>query len=67
MKAIAAANVGEYENAVEALHYYYRSVQLGLFTCFHQYQPALNAESAAPQSLCWGAGIRFRSGPSRAI
>lgn len=38
MKAMAAANVGQYENAVEALNDYYRTVQLGLFTCFHQYQ-----------------------------
>lgn len=39
MKAMAAANVGQYENAVEALNDYYHTVQLALFTCFHQYQP----------------------------
>jgi F-type H+-transporting ATPase subunit gamma len=51
MKAIAAVNVGEYENAVEALHDYYRSVQLGFFTCFHQYQPTLNLQ---PHKACVG-------------
>jgi len=39
MKAMAAANVGQYENAVLALDDYYRTVQLGLFTCFHQHDP----------------------------
>ncbi|PKH03964.1 F0F1 ATP synthase subunit gamma [Psychromonas sp. MB-3u-54] len=51
MKAIAAANAGQYENAVEALNDYYRTVQLGLFTCFHQYQPALNLQ---PRKACIG-------------
>ena len=37
MKAMAAANVGQYESAVRALDDYYRTVQLGLYTCFRQH------------------------------
>ncbi|MGB5447017.1 MAG: F0F1 ATP synthase subunit gamma, partial [Psychromonas sp.] len=48
MKAMAAANVGQYENAVEALKDYYRTVQLGLFTCFHQYQAAPSERQRKP-------------------
>ncbi len=48
MKAMAAANVGQYENAVEALQSYYRTVQLGLFSCFHQYQAAPGARQRKP-------------------
>ncbi|ABM02328.1 ATP synthase F1, H+-transporting two-sector ATPase gamma subunit [Psychromonas ingrahamii 37] len=51
MKAMAAANVGQYENAVEALNDYYRTVQLGLFTCFHQYQPVPDLQ---PRKACIG-------------
>jgi F-type H+-transporting ATPase subunit gamma len=48
MKAMAAANVGQYENAVEALNDYYRTVQLGLFTCFHQYQALPSEQQRKP-------------------
>lgn len=34
MKAMAAANIGQYERAVDALGDYYRSVELGLSICF---------------------------------
>jgi F-type H+-transporting ATPase subunit gamma len=40
MKAIAAASVGQYENAVLALAAYDRTVQLSLAACFKQFQPA---------------------------
>ena len=33
MKAVAASNIGQYENAVMALDDYYRTVQLGLAAC----------------------------------
>ncbi len=33
MKALAAASIGQYEKAVEALDGYYRAVELGLATC----------------------------------
>ncbi|MEO8411196.1 MAG: F0F1 ATP synthase subunit gamma [Propionivibrio sp.] len=36
MKAMAAASIGQYENAVRALDDYYRTVQLGLIACFHR-------------------------------
>lgn len=39
MKAMAAANAGQYENAVLALDDYYRTIELALFTCFRQHQP----------------------------
>lgn len=38
MKAMAAANVGQYESAVLALDDYYRTVELALFTCLQQHQ-----------------------------
>ena len=36
MKAMAASNIGQYENAVHSLADYYRTVQLGLAACFQQ-------------------------------
>lgn len=36
MKAMAASNIGQYENAVRSLDDYYRAVQLGLAACFRQ-------------------------------
>ena len=36
MKAVAAANVGQYEQAVRALADYNRTVELGLGICFRQ-------------------------------
>lgn len=38
MKAMAAANIGQYENAVRSLSDYYRTVQLGLAACLRQEQ-----------------------------
>jgi F-type H+-transporting ATPase subunit gamma len=40
MKAMAASNIGQYEQAVRALGDYYRSVELGLSVCFRQRVPA---------------------------
>jgi F-type H+-transporting ATPase subunit gamma len=40
MKALAASNIGQYENAVRALSEYYRSVELGLSICFRTSAPA---------------------------
>ena len=40
MKAMAAASIGQYENAVRSLEDYYRTVQLGLAACFRQVEPA---------------------------
>jgi F-type H+-transporting ATPase subunit gamma len=36
MKAMAAANIKQYENAVNSLADYYQTVKLGLNVCFHQ-------------------------------
>ena len=36
MKALAASNVGQYEKSVSALSDYYRTVELGLSTCFRE-------------------------------
>jgi F-type H+-transporting ATPase subunit gamma len=36
MKAMAASNIGQYENAVSSLNDYYRTVQLGLTACFQR-------------------------------
>lgn len=44
MKAMAASNIGQYENAVRSLDDYYRAVQLGLAASFRQ------AASAAPST-----------------
>lgn len=40
MKAMAASSIGQYENAVRSLDDYYRTVQLGLVTCFRQSERA---------------------------
>lgn len=39
MKAMAAASIGQYENAVRSLDDYYRTVQLGLAACFQHSEP----------------------------
>jgi F-type H+-transporting ATPase subunit gamma len=36
MKALAAANIGQYEKAVRSLNDYYRSVEMGLSVCFRR-------------------------------
>lgn len=41
MKALAAANIGQYEKSVHALVDYDRSVQLGLSVCFRKSGPAV--------------------------
>jgi F-type H+-transporting ATPase subunit gamma len=43
MKALAAANIGQYENSVRALVDYYRTVQLGLCACFSKREPVITA------------------------
>lgn len=47
MKAMAAASIGQYENAVRALDDYYRTVQLGLAACLRQGEPWGGAMPAA--------------------
>ena len=55
MKAMAASNIGQYENAVRSLGDYYRTVQLGL--------AALSATGAA----CPPAGHRTHRKPMRSV
>lgn len=50
MKAVAAANIGQYEKAVAVLDDYYRSVELGLSVCFRQDAPALSKTGDKPAS-----------------
>lgn len=38
MRALAAANIGQYENSVRALEDYHRTVELGLSACFRASQ-----------------------------
>ena len=40
MKALAASSIGQYEQSVRALADYYRTVELGLSTCFRADAPA---------------------------
>ena len=40
MKALAASSIGQYEKSVRALADYYRTVELGLGTCFQENDPA---------------------------
>ena len=41
MKALAAANLAQYEKSVRSLDDYYRTVQLGLSVCVRPRTPAL--------------------------
>ncbi len=47
MKALAAANIGQYEQSVRALGHYYRSVELGLSICFRKNAAAPITESTS--------------------
>lgn len=61
MKAMAAASIGQYENAVCSLDEYYRTVQLGLVACFRQGEPwgavmpATQKESGAIGAVVFGS------------
>ena len=44
MKALAASNIGQYEQSVRALADYARSVELGLSICFRKITPAVQVE-----------------------
>ncbi|MGV8860658.1 MAG: F0F1 ATP synthase subunit gamma [Pseudomonas sp.] len=54
MKAMAASNIGQYENAVRSLNDYYRTVQLGLMACF---QRQATADQGAVQKKNEGIGV----------
>tara|TARA_R110001583_G_C5669213_1_gene410542 strand:- start:49 stop:951 length:903 start_codon:yes stop_codon:yes gene_type:complete len=46
MKAMAASSIGQYENAVQSLDEYYRTVQLGLAVCLRASGPLLGTPAA---------------------
>lgn len=54
MKAMAASNIGQYENAVSSLNDYYRTVQLGLMACF---QRQATADQGVVQKKNEGVGV----------
>ena len=63
MKALAAANLAQYEKSVRSLDDYYRTVQLGLSVCFRAGKPALAASAEKVRSDGAGAGPRNSGSP----
>jgi F-type H+-transporting ATPase subunit gamma len=61
MKAMAASNIGQYENAVRSLGDYYRTVQMGLAACLRQDQPPAAAGRMAHQEADTIGAIVFGS------
>ncbi|MHB1237849.1 MAG: F0F1 ATP synthase subunit gamma [Gallionella sp.] len=57
MKAMAASNIGQYENAVRALDDYYRTVQLGLAACFQQNEPRTMTPARHRKTAAIGAVV----------
>jgi F-type H+-transporting ATPase subunit gamma len=56
MKALAASNIGQYEQSVRALADYARSVELGLSICFQKGGPATPSQfQARPRAVVPGA------------
>ena len=55
MKAMAAASIGQYENAVRSLDEYYRTVQLGLVACFRQSESPATTRAAQKETGGIGA------------
>lgn len=66
MKAMAASNIGQYENAVRSLDDYYRTVQLGLSAGFRQASYLVDA-SAAPAKKVGAVGTIGAKGKVGAI
>ncbi len=61
MKALAASNIGQYEQSVRALGDYYRSVELGLSICFQKRSAAVMAESTARPNNAPAGAVVFGS------
>ncbi len=58
MKALAASNIGQYENAVRALSDYHRAVEMGLSICFRRSaSSALMMERSGPTGGVVGAVV----------
>lgn len=50
MKALSAANIGQYEQSARALAGYYRCIELGLGVCFRHGNPAVWSENGTAQA-----------------
>ncbi len=61
MKALAASSVGQYEKAVDSLHDYYRTVQLGLAACLRQPEVAALAAKQDSHNLETNDAVIFGS------
>jgi F-type H+-transporting ATPase subunit gamma len=57
MKAMAAASIGQYENAVRSLDDYYRTVQLGLVACLQQNEPRTTTRAKQKETGSIGAVV----------
>ena len=57
MKALAASNIGQYEQSVRALGDYYRSVELGLSICFRKDAAPMTESAARPDEGSVGAVV----------
>ena len=61
MKAVAASSITQYERAVAALDYYYRTVQLGLVACMRGMERPLVSAQAQRKEPCVIAAVVFGS------
>jgi F-type H+-transporting ATPase subunit gamma len=62
MKALAASNIGQYEESVQALAEYYRNVELGLGVCLRESGSlSLKAEQQIPKSSGTVGAVVFGS------
>lgn len=64
MKAMAAMNIGQYEQSVKALANYYRTVELGLGACFRsrgEAAPPEEEEEKAPREVGAALAVVFGS------
>lgn len=57
MKALAGANISQYERAVVALDEYYTTVELGLLACFNQQKEALGKRPESTYEHKFGAVV----------
>ena len=60
MKALAAANIGQYERSVLALTDYYRTVELALIVCLKKRRRPLVGDSAIAGSRGEGSPFQAR-------
>jgi F-type H+-transporting ATPase subunit gamma len=51
MKALAASSIGQYENSVNALSDYYRTVEMGLEICFREIALTVPAEQTGKKNV----------------